>query len=233
MRILLNLQVFDHFIYVIECTKVKFPFANRALKIFSECSLGAIGGTSLDEVVATAEIELEDCDKEPELGGIVAVESPEMDMCDINNPYSSDILKYFSPPEIRNASVTASTLDNKNGSSYLNISVTNNSVSSSNVITTHSHFTPYFLAVEEEILSESDHCNDHERQLLSEYKAKSEDEGNSQNVIKGKGAITKTKGVVASHGSSDNYEKTLPKHGDIYLYKMISTINRNPGQVIR
>jgi len=34
-------------------------------------------------------------------------------------------------------------------------------------------------------------------------------------------------------GGGDSYEKTLPRHGDEYSYKFISTLQRNPGQVLR
>ena len=198
--------------------------------------IGAIGGANWDEIVATAEIEVEDGEKGVDLGGIVAVESPGMDTCDINNACSSDILKYFSREEITNASSIASNLDNQDDSRYLNnMSLTNTSTKVSNVTTTNIFFTPYFLAVEEEMLGDNDHCYEHERQLLSEYKSKeSGNEDNYQNLkAEGKGAVTKTKRNVVAHESSDIYEKTLPKHGDIHLYKMISTINKNPGQIIR
>ena len=198
--------------------------------------IGAIGGANWDEVVATAEIEMEDGSKGAELGGIVAVESPEMDNCDINNAYSSNILKYFSPEEIAKASPAATGLDNQTNSRCLNNIPLNNSPTKCSIVTTtHTFFTPYFLAVEEEDLHETAQINDHERHLLSEYKSKEGGiEDKLQNMKKeGKGSLTKTKREVVSHESSDSYEKTLPRHGDIHLHKMISTINRNPGQVIR
>ena len=198
--------------------------------------IGAIGGANWDEAVATAEIEMEDGEKGVDLGGIVAVESTEMDNCDINNAYSSNILKYFSPEEIVKASPAATGLDNQTDSRCINNVPLNNSPTKCSIATpTHTYFTPYFLAVEEEELHETAQINDHEIQLLSEYKSKEgEIEDKFQNTKKeGKASLTKTKREVVSHESSDSYEKTLPKHGDIHLHKMISTINRNPGQVIR
>ena len=206
------------------------------IQVMSHLIIGAIGGANWDEVVATAEIEIEEGEKGVDLGGIVAVESPEMDTCDINNAYSSNILKYFSPEEIAKASPAASSLDNQPDSRGLNnIPLSNSSKKCSTATTTHTIFTPYFLAVEEEDIRETDQINDHERQLLSEYKSKEGGiEDKLQNMKKeGKGTLTKTKREVVSHESSDSYEKTLPKHGDIHLHKMISTISRNPGQVIR
>ena len=186
--------------------------------------------------MATAEIEIEDGEKGADLSGIVAVESPEMDTCDSNNTCSSTILKYFSPAEISKASLVASNIDNQIDLKCLdNIPLNNSSNYCSIVTTTDMIFIPYFLAVEEEVLHQTDKINDHERQLISEYKSKEcgiEDQ--LQNMEKeGKCSKNKTKREIASNESSDSYEKTLPKHGDIYLHKMISTINRNPGQVIR
>jgi len=34
-------------------------------------------------------------------------------------------------------------------------------------------------------------------------------------------------------GNGDVYEKTVPRHGDEYTHKLVSTIQKNPGQVLR
>ena len=191
----------------------------------------------MDEVVATAEIELEDGEKGLGQSGIVAVESPDMETCDINNACSSDILKFFSPQELAKTSSVAPGLDNQNipSGNINNSSISNSSSKCSVPSTTSTYFTPYFLAVEEELLTENDQYNDHEKQLLLEYKSKeTENEDTFQCAqTETKACHVKSKREAAVRGASDSYEKALPKHGDILLHKMISTINRNPGQVIR
>ena len=63
--------------------------------------------------------------------------------------------------------------------------------------------------------------DDHERDLLQDYTLK-EDLPDDQ-ALAGK----------PGSGSSDVYEKALPKHGDVWFYKFVSVVQKNPGQVLR
>lgn len=62
---------------------------------------------------------------------------------------------------------------------------------------------------------------DHATNLLLEYKAK---EALDQ--------ITQPAKKTGNNGS-DLYEKSVPKHGDTYLHKMICVLQDNPGQILR
>merc|ERR1712150_425692 len=165
---------------------------------------------------------------------IVAVESPDVDTCD-NSAFSSNILKYFSPEEL--AKCSSSNYENE-GQNMLHTSgkrsqlnePQENSISSEQIC-----FTPYFLSVDEELTNETDHEGDHALQLYMDYKSKElENDDDVSNGKKVKNTLSqKPKTANLSQGSSDGYEKTIPKHGDVLLHKMISTIKRNPGQVLR
>ena len=179
------------------------------------------------------------------------MECPDLELLDRNNACSSNVLKYFSPAQLAKASSASSGLDNQHFESVVSSDVVNVRNSgccpvtnysrqqcSSSPSTTYAHFTPFFLAVEEELLTEVVQCDDHEKQLLVEYKIKEMEnmpvEGNVQNVnTKTKGVVSKKKHVVVPQAVSDNYEKVVPKHGDVFLHKMSTILSRNPGQVIR
>ena len=186
------------------------------------------------EEEATAEIEMEDSDQCRNKDDIVAVESPDVDTCD-NSAFSSNILKYFSPEEL--AKCSSSNYEN-DGQNMLHTSgkrsqlndPQENSISSEQIC-----FTPYFLSVDEELTNETDLEGDHALQLYMDYKSKeleNDDDGNNGKKVKNI-LSQKSKTSNLSQGSSDGYEKTIPKHGDVLLHKMISTIKRNPGQVLR
>ena len=194
---------------------------------------GAIGGIGWSEITATAEIEV-DGDKGINQEEIVAVECPDIEFIDPNNACSSNILKLFSPEQLSNLSSKSSLiLDNQRTvlatkSAELPLGAGSNAMikrskklSGNNTLNTKDHFLPLFLAVEEESLADNVKCNEHEKQLLVEYKTK-EIEG-----MHNDGSLQGIKGI------SDNYEKVFPKHGDVFLYKMTTIISRNPGQVIR
>ncbi len=65
------------------------------------------------------------------------------------------------------------------------------------------------------------YLNDHERDLLQDYSLKED--------------IPDERGAVGKAGSlnTDVYEKALPKHGDLWFYKFVSVVQKNPGQVVR
>ena len=188
---------------------------------------GARGGVDCDEAIATAEIEIEDGSTTDESSGMVTVESTEMDMSNLNNGYQSDILKFFSQAELMKSFPARHAVDNQ--------SIATENINSDHLINKHqvasmptatsTCFTPYFLSVDEEFINDS--ADNHEQQLLAKYKSNDLQEG--ENLQK----PHKNKRESASNGTLDSYEKSKPKHGDIFLHKMITTINKNPGQVIR
>ena len=166
---------------------------------------------------------------------LVAMESPDMDVCDLNNALTSNILKYFSPEELVTCSTKKCEIDNRNPQANVNDYSQRNSFHQNSKLEVPKYFMPYFLAVDEELVMESDHYSDHELQLLKEYRSKEVENDNSNYDSKKENKHTKnkSKSAAVSQGSSDGYEKSLPRHGDILLHKMISTIKRNPGQVLR
>ena len=185
--------------------------------------------------VATAEIEVDDEDTDLGHCGIVAVETSDMETYDLNNTGSSNILKFFSPEELGKASAGSIVLDNQSvASSDIRTSAVSNDFTNVSTSSTLSCFTPYFLAVDEEVFIENDQFNDHERKLLIEYKAKDMEKDDISQTFKSddKKGTRKSKCNAASQ-ATDTYEKVMPKHGDVFLHKMITTIERNPGQVIR
>ena len=113
-----------------------------------------------------------------------------------------------------------------------NHSKSNNSQENS-IATHHKFLTSYFLSVDEEITTESDQYGDHELQLIMEYKAKELENDDELNNKKEKKPSKDKEKSISSQALSDGYEKVVPKHGDVLLHKMISTIKRNPGQVLR
>ena len=188
---------------------------------------GARGGVAWDEAIATAEIEVEDDSTNDGTSGMVTVESTEMDMSNLNNGYQSDILKFFSQAELIKAFPACHAVDNQ--------SIATENIKSDDLINNHqvvslptatsTYFTPYFLSVDEEVINDS--ADNHEQQLLAKYKSNDLQEG--ENLQK----PHKNKRESVSNGTLDSYEKSKPKHGDVFLHKMITTINKNPGQVIR
>ena len=188
---------------------------------------GARGGVAWDEAIATAEIEVEDDSTNDGTSGMVTVESTEMDMSNLNNGYQSDILKFFSQAELIKAFPACHAVDNQ--------SIATENIKSDDLINKHqvasvptsrsTYFTPYFLSVDEEVINDS--ADNHEQQLLAKYKSNDLQEG--ENLQK----PLKNKRESVSNGTLDSYEKSKPKHGDVFLHKMITTINKNPGQVIR
>ena len=96
------------------------------------------------------------------------------------------------------------------------------------------NFRPLYLAVEEEnhldktSISQQKDLSDHERQLLLEYKTKEALE-DSENSRKKQGK----KGAASTQSQSDSYEKVAPRHGDMGFHKFLSTIQKNPGHVLR
>ncbi len=87
------------------------------------------------------------------------------------------------------------------------------------------HFRPYFLAVDEEHLNTDKALPEHDRHLLLEYRAREEAE-----AAKSKGKVSSASGGGGDH---DGYEKSLPKHGDVWFHKFASVVRQNPGQVLR
>ena len=195
---------------------------------------GARGGVEWDEAIATAEIEVEDGSSIDETSGMVTVESTEMDMTNLDNGYQSDILKFFSQTDLIKSSPAFHAVDNQ--------SIATENINSDHLIDKHqvssvptatsTYFTPYFLSVDEEFINDS--ADNHEQQLLAKYKSNDLQEGeNVQKPLESKYSTHKSKRESASNGTLDSYEKSKPKHGDVFLHKMITTINKNPGQVIR
>ena len=166
---------------------------------------------------------------------IVAMESLETETCDMNNVLSSNILQYFSTDELAKYSNSKPEIDNPQ-SQHKAENSSKSIISPRNTESTKQTFlTSYFIAVDEEIAIKSEQYGDHELQLLMEYKSKeveNEDGYNSERKDK-KSHKDKTKNSQLSQQSSDRYEKAIPKHGDVLLHKMISTIKQNPGQVLR
>ncbi|XP_067618998.1 programmed cell death protein 2-like [Eurosta solidaginis] len=105
----------------------------------------------------------------------------------------------------------------------------------------------FFLAVEKEQrhrLGEYDNyggalSSDHTRELYQEYKRQDEaahsPNGAAAFASGGGGAAGNSSGGAAAALGDDQevYEKTLPAHGDIIFHQFISTIQQNPGQLIR
>ena len=196
--------------------------------------LGAIGGETYKEEYATAEIEI-DTEKDMSQEDIVAMESLETETCDMNNAFSSNILQYFSTDELAKYSNSKLEIDNPQSLLKVENSSKSNISQRNTESTKQTYLTSYFIAVDEEISIKSEQYGDHELQLLMEYKSKeveNEDCFVSDRKEK-KPHKDKAKNCRLSQQSSDRYEKAIPKHGDVLLHKMISTIKRNPGQVLR
>ncbi|XP_004530085.1 programmed cell death protein 2-like isoform X2 [Ceratitis capitata] len=94
---------------------------------------------------------------------------------------------------------------------------------------------PFFVAVDIEQRHKRDEVEsytgalsaDHIRELYQEYKRQDE----AALSPNGAGAIG---GAIGAAGDDQEaYEKALPAHGDIIFHQFISTIQENPGQIIR
>ncbi|XP_017494566.1 PREDICTED: programmed cell death protein 2-like [Rhagoletis zephyria] len=72
---------------------------------------------------------------------------------------------------------------------------------------------------------------DHIRDLYQEYKRQDE-AANSPNGLGACGGAS-GEGLGAAGDEKEVYEKTLPAHGDIIFHRFVSTIQQNPGQIIR
>ena len=83
---------------------------------------------------------------------------------------------------------------------------------------------PFYIWVQEE---ETEACpvdsQEHALSLLTEYKAREA----LLELGEGKKSSKKTSGEV------DQYEKSVPSHGDEYFHNFISVIRKNPGQLLR
>ena len=40
-------------------------------------------------------------------------------------------------------------------------------------------------------------------------------------------------GAAAGRSEDGGYERSLPSHGDQFAHKLISTVQKNPGQILR
>lgn len=95
---------------------------------------------------------------------------------------------------------------------------------------------PYFIAVDVELnVSTKDYENyggslsaEHIRELYHEYKKKDESAHSPSGSSGG--------GIGVGGGTPEDqegYEKALPAHGDLMFYHFLSTIQQNPGQILR
>lgn len=99
---------------------------------------------------------------------------------------------------------------------------------------------PYYLWVDEEtdLRLEDKFCSgqsnafldEHERRLWTEYKAREAGSGLDWAADGAAGVDSRAPFKRAEH---EGYEKTVPMHGDLHMQKMISTIKKNPGQILR
>ncbi|XP_054730366.1 programmed cell death protein 2-like [Anastrepha obliqua] len=70
---------------------------------------------------------------------------------------------------------------------------------------------------------------DHIRELYQEYKRQDE----AAHSPNGAGAIVGASEGGGGGDDAETYEKTLPAHGDIIFHQFVSTLQQNPGQIIR
>lgn len=88
---------------------------------------------------------------------------------------------------------------------------------------------PFFISVYEEFDS-SDGSADHVRELYQEFQRNDELASSISNLPGASGG-----GAVDGDGGQDQemYEKSIPLHGDLMFYNFISTVQKNPGQLLR
>ncbi|XP_030370260.1 programmed cell death protein 2-like [Scaptodrosophila lebanonensis] len=72
---------------------------------------------------------------------------------------------------------------------------------------------------------------DHIRDLYQEYKRRDEDPARSPLSVAPSGSAVGAASEPVEE--QESYEKTFPAHGDVMFHNFITTIQRNPGQVLR
>jgi len=85
---------------------------------------------------------------------------------------------------------------------------------------------PFYIWVEEEKLEKDENITDHEMKLINEYKARE-----SINAVQSSGGSSKKSNKSVS--PDDQYEKSVPSHGDESFHKFLTVIGYNPGQILR
>ena len=85
---------------------------------------------------------------------------------------------------------------------------------------------PFYIWVEEEKLEKEENITDHEMKLINEYKARE-----SINAVQSSGGSSKKSNKSVS--PDDQYEKSVPSHGDESFHKFLTVIGYNPGQILR
>jgi len=81
---------------------------------------------------------------------------------------------------------------------------------------------PFYIWVQEE--GEQEETQEHELSLLTEYKAREA----LQQIEAGGGKRDKK-----TPAGADQYEKSLPSHGDEYFHNFISVMKKHPAQILR
>ena len=69
---------------------------------------------------------------------------------------------------------------------------------------------------------------DHIRELYQEYKRQDEAVLSPSSAASGGAA-----GAVGGAEDQEVYERALPAHGDVIFYEFVSTLQQNPGQILR
>ncbi|KAI8117511.1 hypothetical protein FF38_11058 [Lucilia cuprina] len=99
---------------------------------------------------------------------------------------------------------------------------------------------PYFIAVDVEANVTAKEYEqyggslsaEHIRELYQEYK-KQDESAHSPNSGVAAGGSSGVGGVGTPAEDQEGYEKALPAHGDLMFHHFLSTIQQNPGQVLR
>ncbi|XP_068156805.1 programmed cell death protein 2-like [Drosophila tropicalis] len=84
--------------------------------------------------------------------------------------------------------------------------------------------------VEEYEHYDGDLSMDHIRDLYQEYKMRDEDPAHSPLGATSSGSTVATAESCDEH---ESYEKALPAHGDVVFHNFITTLQQNPGQILR
>lgn len=98
---------------------------------------------------------------------------------------------------------------------------------------------PYFIAVDiESNVANKDFDNyggslsaEHIRELYQEYKKQDESAHSPNNGVAASGSAGG--GGAGTPEDQEAYEKALPAHGDLMFHHFLSTIQQNPGQILR
>ena len=85
-------------------------------------------------------------------------------------------------------------------------------------ITADMRISPFYIWVEEEKMPEEEVMTDKELMMINEYKARE--------------AVESVQNKSSSSGH-DQYERSVPSHGDQYFHKFLNIISLNPGQILR